>query len=499
MPDPLVYGRSLAMYLRKSRAEENEDTASVLARHRAVLTEYAARGGLTVTRVFEEVVSGDGLFLRPQMLALLRGVEAGEYTGVLCVDIDRLGRGSMQEQGLILDTFKDAGAVIVTPEKVYDLADELDETQTEFKTFFARQELKMIKKRLSRGVRQTVQKGGFVANPPFGYRRVYRERLPTLEPDPREADFVRYIFRRYLAGDGCETIAHSLNAMGAHPRRSDAFTRVSVRYILHNPVYTGKVLWGRTHFLRPRRPGERFRRVRLPAAQWFDVAGRQPAIIDKADFAAAGRLLRTRARPPCRNAEQMENPLAGLLYCRRCGRAMTRRPAPASRKNSPAQLLCPTKGCMRSTKLAAVEDAVLRAVEARLSPLPPEHPDVGGTVPDPAGPLRAELRRLDARRRRLYDYLEQGVYTPEEFQERRELLAQSACAVEAALHRTETAPAAPGKAAPPPVRTLLQEYRACTPAERNALLKSLILKAWYYRPKAGPGDIVLEIELRSGI
>ena len=46
---------------------------------------------------------------------------------MLCMDMDRLSRGSMREQGMVLDAFKASGTLIVTPEKVYDLSGEADE------------------------------------------------------------------------------------------------------------------------------------------------------------------------------------------------------------------------------------------------------------------------------------------------------------------------------------------------------------------------------------
>ena len=54
-------------------------------------------------------------------------MEAGNYDCVLCMDMDRLSRGSMREQGMVLDAFKASGTLIVTPEKVYDLSGEADE------------------------------------------------------------------------------------------------------------------------------------------------------------------------------------------------------------------------------------------------------------------------------------------------------------------------------------------------------------------------------------
>ena len=96
-----------AMYLRKSRAEEGAGSwEETLSKHREALSALARRMKLTIGGCYEEVLSGESLLGRPEMLRLLQDVEAGKYDAVLCMDIDRLGRGGMKDQGIILETFK---------------------------------------------------------------------------------------------------------------------------------------------------------------------------------------------------------------------------------------------------------------------------------------------------------------------------------------------------------------------------------------------------------
>lgn len=135
------------------------------------------------------------------MLRLLEDVEDGKYDAVLCMDLDRLSRGRMKDQGIILDAFKDSGTLIVTPEKTYDLSDEIDDELAEFKTFMSRREYKIINKRLQRGKAQTIRDGCYVANAPYGYRKVTIDRKPTLEIVESEAAYVRMMFgdvRRWI-------------------------------------------------------------------------------------------------------------------------------------------------------------------------------------------------------------------------------------------------------------------------------------------------------------
>ena len=96
-----LQGLDAAAYLRKSRLEAGLDTDEVLAKHQKTLYDYAASHGIHILEEYPEVVSGESLYARPQMLRLLQDVEDGKYDAVLCMDLDRLSRGRMKDQGII--------------------------------------------------------------------------------------------------------------------------------------------------------------------------------------------------------------------------------------------------------------------------------------------------------------------------------------------------------------------------------------------------------------
>ena len=53
----------------------------------------------------------------------------------------------MIDQGIIGQTFRESETLVITPDKTYDLSDDLDEDYYDFYAFFARKELKQIKKK----------------------------------------------------------------------------------------------------------------------------------------------------------------------------------------------------------------------------------------------------------------------------------------------------------------------------------------------------------------
>ena len=142
------------IYLRKSRADleaEAHGEGETLSRHKTALLELARRMGITISATYEEIVSGETIAARPQMQRLLSEVGAGEWDGVLVMEIERLARGDTMDQGLVAQTFKYSGTKIITPLKTFDPQNEFDEEYFEFGIFMARREFTTTNRRLVRG------------------------------------------------------------------------------------------------------------------------------------------------------------------------------------------------------------------------------------------------------------------------------------------------------------------------------------------------------------
>ena len=239
------------MYLRKSRMDTDYENVSVketLSRHRTILENFCKAKKLHVAEVLEEVVSGESLYARPEMMRLLDMINTGMYAGVVCMDIERLSRGSSLESGHIMQVLQVNSCKIITPGKTYDLQNDSDEQFTDMKFMFSRYELKTINKRLVRGRNQSASEGkfmGFMA--PYGYRafKLPGEKGNSLCIEPEEAKVVQMIFEMYgKQGIGYNTIAYQLNQMHI-PSRIGEWGQTSIANIINNEVYLGKIRWRR--------------------------------------------------------------------------------------------------------------------------------------------------------------------------------------------------------------------------------------------------------------
>ena len=157
--------RYVANYLRKSRAESMED----LEKHRMILTELCHKYNFKYVE-YIEVGTSDSIEMRLKISKLLKEISDGVYDAVCVVEYDRLSRGDMGDQDKIAKTFKKSETLIITPEKFYNLNDDIDNEMVEFKGFFARQEYKMITKRLQQGKKIGARQGQWTNGiPPFPY------------------------------------------------------------------------------------------------------------------------------------------------------------------------------------------------------------------------------------------------------------------------------------------------------------------------------------------
>ena len=499
MPQDML-GKTAYVYLRKSRMEEGLETAEVLSKHHQALDECAQRHGLVILDYFSEVISGESLYARPEMLRLLEAVEAGSCDAVLCMDLDRLSRGRMKDQGIILDAFRDSGTLIVTPDKVYNLSDEIDDELAEFKTFMSRREYKIINKRLRRGLQRSIREGCYVANAPYGYRRVYIDRRPTLEIFEPEAKLVRVMFQLYAGGWGCTSLAYQINAMGGRPHRSSSFSRNSIAKILTNPTYIGKIVWDqKSHIKKNAKGNPKNIVIYNPKEKWTITDGLHPAIIEKELFDKVQEIMAGRYRPAYHDGT-IKSPLAGLVKCVKCGGNMQR----ILSKGEP-YLLCQRKGCCAMAKLSLVESRILEHLEDLLAELQVERseqaPDLA-PLEDAVAAIGKELHNARRQKERLHELLELGEYDLPTYRERMKAVMDKITALEgqqeAAQRRLREAEAYdPGRQAER-IQAVLEGYQKGDAAQRNALLHSVIEVIQYRKEKkTKPADFELDFLMKT--
>ncbi len=425
-----------AMYLRKSRKDDhNEEIAEVLQRHKTTLSALAKNMNIHITKIYQEVVSGETIANRPEVQNLLRDVEQGKYAGVFVMEIERLARGDAIDQGIIQRTFFITGTKIITPMKIYDPLNEFDEEYFEYGLFRSRSEYKTIKRRINAGRIHSAREGKFIASTaPYGYKRakLENERGYTLAIIPEEARIVRLVFDLYVNGKdgesfGCGKIANYLDSLGVRPRITKYWSKETINDMLKKETYTGKCTWGCKKEIKSVHNGEIVTK-RVKQDDYISSDATWDAIIPRELFEKAAMIRDRNTRLPVKRNTTLMNPLVGLVYCEKCGRLMER--LGPNKKNKYSTIRCMGKDCDNiSAPIYAVEEEIIHFLQNWIQGekitfeqnerKTPEGVEIIDKQIDQASGLLSETKKqLD----KTYDLLEKGLYSEELFIQRQKKL-----------------------------------------------------------------------------
>lgn len=320
-------------YFRKSRTDDPSlSVEEVLSKHETILDEWAERNlGAIVPEEnkYREVVSGETIADRPEFQKLLKLIEAPKIKAVLVVEVQRLSRGDLEDAGRLIKLLRYTNTLIITPMKTFDLKDEYDRDMFERELKRGNEFLEYQKKIMGRGRLLSVSQGNYICSkPPFGYDKITimegKRKCPTLAINEEQANYVRMIFNWYVTENiGTQNISNRLNDLQLKSPSGRNWTPDSIRTILENPVYIGKVKWNERKAILVVDNGE-FRKTRPKTApgECIICDGKHEAIISDELFQAAQQK-RGKTHRTCDNKE-LKNPLASLLYCE-CSRAMAYR------------------------------------------------------------------------------------------------------------------------------------------------------------------------------
>lgn len=494
-------------YLRKSREDQEAEArgeGDTLAKHRRDLFRLAKNYGVNITKVFEEVLSGEKLIHRPEMLQVLREVEEGKWRSVWCIEVDRLGRGNKQDQGVIQDTFKEANTLIVTPRKIYNLSDEADEDYFEFEGFMANKELKIITRRLQGGRIRSVKDGNYIGvRPPYGYQIKKEGRDRVLVPHPEQADVVKLIFELYANGDmGANKIANELNRMGKVTYSGKPWESSTVLNIIKNEVYIGRLQWKKKESKKSKDPEKRRDTKTRPREEWIDVEGKHEPLVSKEIFDKAQAILKGKYHVPYHIINGITNPLAGLIKCDICGASMVYRPY--SHQKYP-HLMCYNPKCPnKSARFEYVERDIINGLEAWIEEYqlqidkhrPQSKKDntisINKKILDN---LNKELKTLGQQKERLHELLERRIYDEATYLDRSQKLSERIVETEKSIENTEAALKQESKREkarrdiiPKLKKVLSVYYKTKEPAARNQMLKSVMEFATYRKERDQKGD-----------
>lgn len=255
---------------------------------------------------------------------------------------------------------------------------------------------------VKRGMTEKARRGELQTSPSFGYRAENK----MLVPIPEEAAIVRMIFEKFNNGDGILKIVRDLNALGVKTHRGSKFETGTVKYLLQNPVYIGKLRWN---------PSGKSRRNFSGDDVITTDANHEPLVSEDQWETAQKRFTASKEKYPYyQRSGEMKSWVSGLVRCGECGRSIISSPPGWWRCCGYAHGTC---AFSQRTSDEAMRDVILSALK-RDAEIGVSIEQVKVNRKAGSGPLsafEAQKKQIEARMERLRDAYLAGVETLESY------------------------------------------------------------------------------------
>ena len=318
----------IIIYLRKSRAERNETIEQVLSRHETLLQDFAIQTfgeKIPEENIYREVVSGETLDERVEIMKVFNRLEKETIKVLLVIEPQRISRGDMLDCGRVVQILRYTQTLCVTITKTYDLENKYDRESFEAQLMQGNKYLEYAKEIMDRGKALSLREGKYVGStPPFGYDKKALDRGFMLVKNKEEAPIVESMYNLFV-NENLTTveIAHYLNKHQVKPKKSKFWDDDMVRHILKNEVYYGSLAWGKRPVVKKLIDGE-LGKFRIRAEDYMLVRGMQEAIVTKEVWDIAQEKIRGHKNAKYGTSHELKNPLAGLVFCKKCGYSLVR-------------------------------------------------------------------------------------------------------------------------------------------------------------------------------
>ena len=343
--EPAKVSRRSAIYTRKSSEEGLEQNFNSLHAQREACEAYiksqAGEGWRLVKTAYDDGGLSGGTMERPALQRLLADINQGLIDVVVVYKVDRLTR-SLADFAKMVEVFDAHGVSFVAVTQQFNTTTSMGRLTLNVLLSFAQFEREVTGERIRDKIAASKRKGMWMGGcVPLGYD--VRDRRIVI--DEREAETVRYIFRRYEEFGCVRLLKEDLDRRGVVSKRrtsktgiesgGHSFSRGALYALLSNPIYVGEI---------------RHKNLRHP--------GQHQAVVDRAVWDRTQQQLQEhRVRTKSHYAGREKSPLIGRLVDEN-GDGLT--PSHARKgerkyryyisRNFPAQGLAPSRaagGCLQ--------------------------------------------------------------------------------------------------------------------------------------------------------
>lgn len=316
--------KNAGLYIRVSTERQALEGYSVAAQ-KANLSKFAHDNDFKVYGIYaDEGISGKNIEGRPEVKRLIQDIENGKIDVVLIQKFDRLTRNITDTEDFIkLFQKYDVDVWSISDGKV-DVSNSNGKFMTLLKGLFAQHERELTSERIKIAFKEKVKQGYTLCCNvcSYGYNRKTGQKVMSINQE--EARVVKRIFRMYLDNYSFTDIAKALNLEhiptkkhGLEVKTKDSSGNVkskvinsvwqpkTVRLILSNPTYIGKVRYG------------------INTKNYFEADGHHKPIVSQKTWDEVQNKLSKIKHVPHTNLPKDDVYFCGTLVCGVCGKKMT--------------------------------------------------------------------------------------------------------------------------------------------------------------------------------
>lgn len=322
-----------ALYCRLSVDDGNFGGSVSIETQKILLEQYCKDHKITDYKFYcDDGCSGTN-FDRPSFKKMLSDIDEGKINLVIVKDLSRFGRNYV-EAGMYVQRFTDSNIQFIAADDNYDSLVNSDDLLFPIKNVVNEMYARDVSKKTKAAKKAKARDGQFIGSKaPFGYKIDPNDRHHLIVDEPA-AQVVKRIFRLASEGVGYNKMAKIFreekvltpiayfNLNNPDYFKSDYWRKefdwhvTSIRAILNNEVYLGKLVYGKQR----NKSMKSKEKVRNPKEDWIVVENCHEPIITQELWDTVHKILNAKHRPAKAGEVQM---FAGLLYCSDCGHCLT--------------------------------------------------------------------------------------------------------------------------------------------------------------------------------
>ena len=322
-----------ALYCRLSVDDGNFGGSVSIETQKILLEQYCKDHKITDYKFYcDDGCSGTN-FDRPSFKKMLSDIDEGKINLVIVKDLSRFGRNYVKA-GMYVQRFTDSNIRFIAADDNYDSLVNSDDLLFPIKNVVNEMYARDVSKKTKAAKKAKARDGQFIGSKaPFGYKIDPNDRHHLIVDEPA-AQVVKRIFRLASEGVGYNKMAKIFreekvltpiayfNLNNPDYFKSDYWRKefdwhvTSIRAILNNEVYLGKLVYGKQR----NKSMKSKEKVRNPKEDWIVVENCHEPIITQELWDTVHKILNAKHRPAKAGEVQM---FAGLLYCSDCGHCLT--------------------------------------------------------------------------------------------------------------------------------------------------------------------------------